>query len=116
MMSDELFDKSKDNQIRQNGLIMDIDEVVDLLNSQSKLISAYMYEFSKMRKENKQLKSYIDTIFGGNSHICKRLNVEDVQFYCEINRDYCYPSCTYKKCFDENNLIGLKDEIRRCNE
>lgn len=55
-MSEELFDKSKDNQIRQNGLIMNTDEVVDLLNSQSKLISAYMYEFAKMRKENEQLK------------------------------------------------------------
>lgn len=55
-MSEELFDKSKDNQIRQNGLIMNTDEVVDLLNSQSKLISAYMYEFAKIRKENEQLK------------------------------------------------------------
>lgn len=56
MMSEELFDKSKDNQIRQNGLIMNTDEVVDLLNSQSKLISAYNYEFAKMSKENKKLK------------------------------------------------------------
>lgn len=55
-MSEELFDKSKDNQIRQNGLIMNTDEVVDLLNSQSKLISAYNYEFAKMSKENKKLK------------------------------------------------------------
>ena len=59
MMSEELFDKSKDNQIRQNCLIMTTDEVVDLLNSQSKLISAYQYEFVKMRKENEQLKSTI---------------------------------------------------------
>lgn len=55
MMSEELFDKSNDDRIRQNGLIMTTDEVVDLLNSQSKLISAYQYEFVKMRKENEQL-------------------------------------------------------------
>ena len=61
-MSEELFDKSKDNQIRQNGLIMNIDEVVDLLNSQSKLISAYMYEFAKMSKENKKLKEERDAL------------------------------------------------------
>lgn len=54
--SEELFDKTNDNQIRQNGLVMNTDEVVDLLNSQSKLISAYQYEFVKMRKENEQLK------------------------------------------------------------
>ena len=51
----EVFDK-KNNQIRQNGLIMSIDEVVELLNSQSKLISAYMYEFAKMNKDNKKSK------------------------------------------------------------
>lgn len=61
-MSEELFDKSNDNQIRQNGLIMNTDEVVDLLNSQSKLISAYQYEFVKMRKENEQLKQQLDKI------------------------------------------------------
>ena len=52
----EQFTKSKDNQIQQNGLIMNTDEVVDLLNSQSKLIFAYNYKFAKMRKENKKLK------------------------------------------------------------
>lgn len=59
-MSEELFDKSNDNQIRQNGLIMNTDEVVDLLNSQSKLISAYQYEFVKMRKENEMLKKQLN--------------------------------------------------------
>lgn len=55
----EQFTKSKDNQIQQNGLIMNTDEVVDLLNSQSKLISAYNYKFAKMRKENEQLQKQI---------------------------------------------------------
>lgn len=58
-MSEELFDKSNDNRIRQNGLIMSTDEVVDLLNSQSKLISEYQYEFVTMRKENERLRQMI---------------------------------------------------------
>ena len=56
----EQFTKSKDNQIQQNGLIMNTDEVVDLLNSQSKLISAYNYKFAKMRKENEQLQKELE--------------------------------------------------------
>ena len=59
-MMSEQFTKSKDNQIQQNGLIMNTDEVVDLLNSQSKLISAYNYKFAKMRKENEQLQKELE--------------------------------------------------------
>ena len=58
----EQFTKSKDNQIQQNGLIMNTDEVVDLLNSQSKLISAYNYKFAKMRKENEQLQKELEKV------------------------------------------------------
>lgn len=42
--------------IYEEGVWLKIEEVVDLLNSQSKLISAYMYEFPKINKENKKLK------------------------------------------------------------
>ena len=72
----EEFDK-KDNQIRQNGLIMSIDEVVDLLNSLSKeneklrkhikildecQLSSIGYNL-KLYEENEQLKSILyDTI------------------------------------------------------
>lgn len=70
-MSEELFDKSKDNQIRQNGLIMNTDEVVDLLNSQSKLISAYHYEFVKMSKENKILEEENEQLKEQNRKECK---------------------------------------------
>ena len=81
-MSEELFDKSKDNQIRENGLIMNTDEVVDLLNSQSKLISAYMYEFAKMSKENKQLKEENEMLIKQKRIVDKFLYVRE----CECER------------------------------
>ena len=34
------FDKSKDNQIRENGLIMSVDEVVDYMNTSSDAIGS----------------------------------------------------------------------------
>ena len=72
-MSEDLFDKSKDNQIRQNGLIMNTDEVVDLLNSQSKLISVYNYEFAKMSKENKKLKEENEQLKKQYAYVCQKL-------------------------------------------
>lgn len=103
-------------------------ELVDLLNELStncsqlqeeneQLEKGKMEALSLLREEidkNEQLKSYIDTIFEGNTHICKKLDIEDVQFYCQRNRDYRFPTCTYAKCFDEENLIEVKEEIRKC--
>lgn len=84
-------------------------QVVDLLNEQQTTIQS-------LKEENIKLKDYIDTIFDGNTHICNKLDVEDVQFYCDKNKNYRNPSCLYEKCFDEENLIKIKDEIRRVLE
>ena len=69
-------------------------------------------ENKKLKEENEQLREYIDTIFESNTHICNELDIEDVQFYCERNKDYRSPSCLYQKCFTEENLIGLSEKIR----
>lgn len=65
-----------------------------------------------LKKENGRLKDYIDTIFEDNTHICNELDIEDVQFYCERNKDYRSPSCLYQKCFNEENLVGLSEKIK----
>ena len=91
-------------------------EIVDLLNEQQATITELAKKWRVLSQENVQLKDYIDTIFEDNTHICKYLDVEDVQFYCDKNKNYRNPSCLYEKCFDEENLIKIKDEIRRVLE
>lgn len=65
-----------------------------------------------LKKENERLKDYIDIIFEDNTHICNELDIEDVQFYCERNKDYRSPSCLYQKCFNEENLVELSEKIK----
>ena len=103
----------KDNQLDKSLYIKD---VVDLLNEQQATITELAKKWRVLSQENMQLKDYIDTIFEDNTHICKYLDVEDVQFYCDKNKNYRNPSCLYEKCFDEENLIKIKDEIRRVFE
>ena len=91
-------------------------EVTEKLNEQQATITELAKKWRVLSQENMQLKDYIDTIFEDNTHICKYLDVEDVQFYCDKNKNYRNPSCLYEKCFDEENLIKIKDEIRRVLE
>ena len=91
-------------------------ETTKRLNKQQATITELAKKWRVLSQENMQLKDYIDTIFEDNTHICKYLDVEDVQFYCDKNKNYRNPSCLYKKCFDEENLIKIKDEIRRVLE
>ena len=58
----ELFSKSNDGQIRQNGLIMSTDEVIDYLNTSNNAIGSLQYENAKLRKENKRLKERNDEL------------------------------------------------------
>lgn len=58
----EQFSKSKDNQVRQNGLIMSIDEVIDYLNISNKAIGSLQYENAQLQKENKRLKERNDEL------------------------------------------------------
>ena len=108
-------------------------EVAELLNEQQATINKLNEENAKLlserikdceefeecvnkaqslKKENERLKDYIDTIFEDNTHICNELDIEDVQFYCERNKDYRSPSCLYQKCFNEENLVELSEKIK----
>ena len=58
----EQFSKSKDNQVRQNGLIMSIDEVIDYLNTSNNAIGSLHYENAQLQKENKRLKERNDEL------------------------------------------------------
>ena len=99
-----------------DNLIQECLSLVVLLNEQQATITELAKKWRVLSQENMQLKDYIDTIFEYNTHICKYLDVEDVQFYCDKNKNYRNPSCLYEKCFDEENLIKIKDEIRRVFE
>ena len=61
-MISELFSKSNDGQIQQNGLIMSTDEVVDYLNTSNNAIGSLQYENAQLRKENKRLKERNDEL------------------------------------------------------
>ena len=65
----------------------------------------------KLRKENNTLKAYIDTIFEGNTHICKELDIESVKFHCPHIKGYKEPTCTYMTCFDNDELIPVNQKI-----
>lgn len=60
----ELFSKSNDGQIRQNGLIMSTDEVIDYLNTSNNAIGSLQYENAQLRKENEQLKKENQRVYG----------------------------------------------------
>lgn len=83
----ELFSKSKDNQVQQNGLIMSIDEVIDYLNTSNNAIGSLQYENAKLRKQvessettsdatsnyNAFLESKITTLEEENERLKKKL-------------------------------------------
>lgn len=58
----ELFSKSNDGQIQQNGLIMSTDEVIAYLNTSNNAIGSLQYENAQLRKENKRLKERNDEL------------------------------------------------------
>ena len=91
----------------------------DVLKQQLKtkvIVNKQYEELQRVKRENEQLKSYIDSMFLGNTHICKEIDVEDAMFYCEKEEKHIYPNCLYHKCFDEENLVEVKEEIRKCND
>lgn len=113
--------ESKDGDIEELGISIklfedDIATKDKKIEEQQATITELAKKWRVLSQENMQLKDYIDTIFEDNTHICKYLDVEDVQFYCDKNKNYRNPSCLYEKCFDEENLIKIKDEIRRVLE
>lgn len=111
-----------------NARYISLGKVVGLLNhlhQENQQLKHYkLYEDNKrlqtiiadLKEENEQLKSYIDSMFLGNTHICKELDIEDAMFYCEKKEKHIYPNCLYHKCFDEENIVEVKEEIRKCTD
>ena len=79
-------------------------EVVDLLNELET-------KCRKLEKENDTLKEYIDTLFEGNTHICKELDIESAKFHCPYFKGYKEPTCVYMECFDCDELIPVSKRI-----
>ena len=109
-MSDERFTLVK----KGNGWVVDDssrekfyltpNETVKLLNDKDKTIN-------ELQKENDTLKEYIDTIFEGNTHICKELDIESARFHCPHIKGHKEPTCTYMTCFDSDELIPVNQKI-----
>ena len=80
-------------------------------------------ENKKLRQEKKRwiektdkLEQYIDSLFFGNTHICKHLDVEMAKFWCDKEQKYHLPQCKYKDCFKKENLVKTADEVLRSVE
>lgn len=71
-MISELFSKSNDGQIQQNGLIMSTDEVIDYLNTSNNAIGSLQYENAQLRKENKRLKERNDELEESSAFIIEQ--------------------------------------------
>lgn len=102
-MMSELFSKSNDGQIQQNGLIMSTDEVIDYLNTSNNAIGSLQYENAQLRKENKRLKKsekinmeYAEQIVEENQQlrIAKNdLRIENEQLHLAIDDLLSHTSC-----------------------
>ena len=82
----ELFSKSKDNQVRQNGLIMSTDEVIDYLNTSNNAIGSLQYENAQLRKENKRLKEKNDELEESSAFKSEKINMEYAEQIVEENQ------------------------------
>ena len=69
VMSEKQFDL-KDNHIRQNGLIMSNEEVVDLLNSQSDAILSYDKYVDDLKKWNEYLRNELKEVCNRDCDKC----------------------------------------------
>lgn len=89
------------------------EEVVGLLNKQQNKIDNLIKNkiLVELQKENDTLKAYIDTIFEGNTHICKELDIENAKFHCPHIKGHKEPTCTYMTCFDCDELIPVSQKI-----
>ena len=66
---------------------------------------------NELQHQNNTLNDYIDTLFEGNTHICKELDIESAKFHCPYFKGYKEPTCTYMECFDCDELIPLNQRI-----
>ena len=87
--------------------------ILNELNDENKKLRQ---EKERWIKKTDKLEQYIDSLFFGNTHICKHLDVEMVKFWCDKEQKYHLPQCKYKDCFKKENLVKTADEVLRSVE
>ena len=91
-------------------------ELVELLNELNDENKKLRQERERWIEKTDKLEQYLDSLFWGNTHICKHLDVEMVKFWCDKEKKYHIPHCTYEDCFKEENLVKTADEVLRSVE
>ena len=99
----------------ENGRMLN-KEVVKVLNELNNENKKLRQERERWIEKTDKLEQYIDSLFWGNTHICKHLDVEMVKFWCDKEQKYHLPQCKYKDCFKKENLVKTADEVLRSVE
>ena len=92
------------------------DEFEDFLNELNDENKKLRQEKKRWIEKTDKLEQYIDSLFFGNTHICKHLDVEMAKFWCDKEQKYHLPQCKYKDCFKKENLVKTADEVLRSVE
>ena len=101
---------------RENGRKLQAYEIIDLLNELNDENKKLRQEKKRWIEKTDKLEQYIDSLFFGNTHICKHLDVEMAKFWCDKEQKYHLPQCKYKDCFKKENLVKTADEVLRSVE
>ena len=118
-MSEEkkrFFESMYDVIDREYGRKLQMYEIIDLLNELNDENKKLRQERERWIDKTDKLEQYIISLFWGNTHICKHLDVEMVKFYCNKKQKYHIPHCKYKDCFNRENLVKTADEVLRSVE
>ena len=90
--------------------------LIRLMNEQQARIKELEKTKERWIEKTDKLEQYIDSLFFGNTHICKHLDVEMAKFWCDKEQKYHLPQCKYKDCFKKENLVKTADEVLRSVE
>ena len=91
----------------------ELGRLIDINNKQKLHIEELEKTKERWIEKTDKLEQYIDSLFFGNTHICKHLDVEMVKFWCDREQKYHIPHCKYKDCFKKENLVKTADEVLR---
>lgn len=91
----------------------ELGRLIDINNKQKLQIEELEKTKERWIEKTDKLEQYIDSLFWGNTHICKHLDVEMVKFWCDKEQKYHIPHCKYKDCFKKENLVKTADEVLR---
>ena len=94
----------------------ELGRLIDINNKQKLHIEELEKTKERWIEKTDKLEQYLDSLFWGNTHICKHLDVEMVKFWCDKEQKYHLPQCKYKDCFKKENLVKTADEVLRSVE